>query len=340
LIDTVSGMEAVQGTFVLLEAEDYRRFPAPRWDRLTNPWESRYIARRKAEPVLSQPFDVLLVNSWEFVTEFQDVARRIPAAALMDAVPATIDAQLRQRGRVGWKRTLANMLQEAPFARAVSSFRHFLPMGSDCASALVSKYHVPRELCTVTLAPEELEYWTPGPKPAAPFFRLLFVANDFERKGGHFLLRLFTEHLSGTCRLSIVSNDAALASVQLPEGVTWRKGLSRDEILRAYRESDLFVFPTTQDYMPQVLAEALCTALPCMAADVGGIADLVIDGETGFLMDRGSSVETWADRISSLQADLEERHRLGVGARAFAERKLDGDRFRDMVADLIRSLAR
>jgi len=332
LIDALEGMANVEPTFVLLTAEDYRRYPAPRLARLTDAWESRYIARAKISDMQGGPFDILLVNSWEFVTEFQDLARRLPAAVLMDAVPSTVDFQLRRRGDGGLRRTVATWLNDVPFSRAVKHFEYFLPMGSDCADALQARYQVPAEHMTVTLAPQDLNFWTPGPKSSPDSFRLLFVANDFARKGGEFLLRLYTEHLSTWCSLTIASNDPALENRTLPQGVFLRRGLNREAIRQLYRDSDLFVFPTRQDYMPQVLAEALATGLPCIANDVGGIRDLVRDGETGFLMTCKMPTDAWAKRIEELRADKGRLDLLALGARAFAEQKLDTDAFSKLVA--------
>lgn len=338
LIEALEGMANIEPTFVLLGAEDYRRYPAPRLARLTDAWESRYMARAKFRDSLGGPFDILLVNSWEFVTEFQDLARRLPAVVLMDAVPSTVDFQLRRRGYGGLQRTLATWLNDVPFSRAVRYFQYFLPMGSDCSDALQARYRVPADRITVTLAPQDLSFWTPGPKSSADSFRLLFVANDFARKGGEFLLRLYTEHLAGWCSLTIASNDAALEKRTLPDGVTLRKGVSREAIRELYRDSDLFVFPTQQDYMPQVLAEALATGLPCIANDVGGIRDLIRDGETGFLMACETPSVVWAKRIGELRADRAELGRLARGARAFAEQKLDNGAFARLVTGVAEGL--
>ena len=334
LTDALEGMANVEATFVMLTAEDYRRYPAPRWARLTDAWESRYMARAKISELQSGPFDILLVNSWEFVTEFQDFARQMPAVVLMDAVPSTVDFQLRRRGHGGLLRTVATCLNDIPFRRAVKYFQYFLPMGSDCADALQARYQVPADHMTVTLAPQDLNFWRPGAKSSSDSFRLLFVANDFARKGGDFLLRLYSERLAPWCTLTIASNDPSLENRTLPQGVFLRRGLSREEIRQVYRESDLFVFPTRQDYMPQVLAEALSTGLPCMANDVGGIRDLVRDGETGFLMTCEMPAAAWAARIEQLRADKDGRDRLARGARAFAEQKLDTDAFSKLVTEV------
>jgi glycosyltransferase involved in cell wall biosynthesis len=249
----------------------------------------------------------------------------------MDAVPSTVDFQLRRRGDGGLRRSVATRLNDVPFGRAVKHFQYFLPMGSDCADALQARYRVPADHMTVTLAPQDLNFWTPAPKSSADSFRLLFVANDFARKGGEFLLRLYTEHLTPWCALTIASNDPALEHMALPQGVSLRRGLNREAMRQLYRDSDLFVFPTQQDYMPQVLAEALATGLPCIANDVGGIRDLIRDGETGFLMAYETPIAAWAKRIEQLRADKAELDRLARGARAFAEQKLDTGAFSRLV---------
>jgi glycosyltransferase involved in cell wall biosynthesis len=338
IVDALEGMPNLEPTFVMQTVEDYARYPAPRLARLTNAWESRYIARAKIAELQGGPFDILLVNAWEFVIEFQNLARRLPAAALMDAVPSTIDFQLRRRGNGGLRRTMAALLNDVPFSRAVKHFQYFLPMGSDCADALAARYKVPRDHMTVTLAPQDLNFWTPGPKDSAERFRLLFVANDFVRKGGEFLLRLYTEHLASSCTLTIASNDSALESRTLPAGVALRRGSNREAIRQLYRDNDLFVFPTMQDYMPQVLAEALATGLPCIANDVGGIRDLIHDGETGFLMTSEMPPDVWATRIEQLRTDRAELDRLARNARTFAEQKLDALAFARLVTQVAERL--
>jgi len=338
LINALRGMEEIEPTFILLTTDDYQTYRAPRRARLSEPWEGRYIARSKANSVLDQQFEALLVNSWEFVTEFQDLARHLPAAALMDSLPATANAQLMNRGQRGWKRWVAHRLQHGPFKRAARHFRYFLPMGSDVVDSLEHHYGIPRERCFITPAPQDLRAWTPAERLYTPPLRLLFVGNDFLRKGGNFLLRLYGSYLRGQFTLTIASCDPVLESLPLPEGVTWLKGRNREQLLDVYRESDLFIFPTQQDYMPQVLAEALATGLPCIANDVGGIRDLVRDGQTGFLMSADAPLETWAERLRYLCAHPGELRQMAARARRFAEQNLGLDRFETSIRTVMERL--
>lgn len=328
----------MKSTFVLVGEEDYRQFPAPRWARLTNPWEAEFIARKKIEHLVAgQRFDVLFVNTWEYVIAFQNIARTMPAAVLMDSVPATANQQLTARGQGGLKRKLIHPIHHRRFYSAAPAFDRFLPMGSDCRDALIREYRVSPERCEITLSPQDINTKIRTPSGAALPLRLVFVGNDFYRKGGQFLLHLYRSALAKFCELTIVSNDPVLRQETLPEGVRWLSGQKRDDVLAILRQSDLFVFPTRQDYMPQVLAEALMVGVPCMASDVGGVRDLVND-QTGFLMPFNASVEDWTKAIRSLGDNPTRLEQLSRQARTFAEQHLNLTRFENLIRDTISAL--
>lgn len=148
-------------------------------------------------------------------------------------------------------------------------------------------------------------------------------------------MRLFSEHLAHTCTLTIASNDPALAERQLPPGVQLLRGKNREQLLDVYQQSDIFVFPTLQDYTPEVVAEALAVGLPCLVNDVDGARDLVRDGETGFLISRDAPTHLWAERIQRLATDPGELARMSHRARHFAEEMLSLEHFDKLVANVI-----
>ncbi len=335
LIATLNRLPNFAPTYVCIDGEDYRTFPAPRWTRATAPWELEFIARQKARQAINKPFDLLLVHGWEMAVAFRNLATQMPAAAMMDAVPATIDAQRRQQGFKGWKRRLSHEVHHRAFAKAAREFDLFLPKGSDCADSLVRDYGIPRDRCFVTLVPQDLEHWTPGHKNASSPIQLLFVGNDFARKGGEFLLRLYAEHLSGKCSLTLASNDPTLEGKTLPPGVQWLRGRSREQLLDVYRASDIFVFPTQQDYTPQVLGEALAAGLPCLVCDLVGVRDLVRNGETGFLIPHDAPTDVWAAHVKRLIANPGELSRMSACARRYAEDNLGLARFESLVAEVV-----
>jgi glycosyltransferase involved in cell wall biosynthesis len=60
--------------------------------------------------------------------------------------------------------------------------------------------------------------------------------------------------------------------------------------------------------------EAMAVGLPVVAYDVRGCNDLVVDGETGFLVPFGD-VHGLADKLALLAEDPDERHRMGEAGR-------------------------
>ena len=62
-------------------------------------------------------------------------------------------------------------------------------------------------------------------------------------------------------------------------------GIIDDEmVLRSlYRAADVFVLPSRQENLPNVVLESMACATPCVAFDVGGVSDMVGHHETGYL---------------------------------------------------------
>jgi glycosyltransferase involved in cell wall biosynthesis len=71
-----------------------------------------------------------------------------------------------------------------------------------------------------------------------------------------------------------------------------------------------------------VIAEAMSRGKPMVATRVGGIPELVEDGRTGFVVDRGDAGAI-ADRILTLVADRDMRERMGAAGSQIAREKFD-----------------
>ncbi len=54
--------------------------------------------------------------------------------------------------------------------------------------------------------------------------------------------------------------------------------------LAALREADMYVLPSHTEGFPNALLEAMASAIPSIATDVGGVSDLIINNETGLLV--------------------------------------------------------
>ena len=84
-----------------------------------------------------------------------------------------------------------------------------------------------------------------------------------------------------------------------------------NQILKAF---DIFVFPSLTEGLPLVVIEAMATGLPIVASHVGGIPELVVNGETGFLVSPASKEEI-KEAIIKLLNNPELRKEMGQIAR-------------------------
>jgi len=95
----------------------------------------------------------------------------------------------------------------------------------------------------------------------------------------------------------------------------------RQDIPECLAALDLFVFPSLNEGMGRALVEAMAAGLPVIATRVGGIPDVVVDGETGVLVPPGDELALAAAVLALLQ-DPER-----MGAFGEAARRSVGERF-------------
>jgi glycosyltransferase involved in cell wall biosynthesis len=122
-------------------------------------------------------------------------------------------------------------------------------------------------------------------------------------------------------------------------------GIVRDCLFPGYQEEvgpffsafDVFVLPSANEGTPVTAIEALASGCPVVATRVGGIPDVVRDGEDGFLVDPGA-VDDLAERLARLAADPALRARMGAAGRARVFTRYAVDRLIDDVDGLYRTL--
>jgi glycosyltransferase involved in cell wall biosynthesis len=91
---------------------------------------------------------------------------------------------------------------------------------------------------------------------------------------------------------------------------------------------DVFVLPSHFEGLPLTVLEAMHRAVPVVAYDVGGVAEAVVDGETGFVVPPGDE-EALVDQVRRLVEDPDRRATMGTNARERARREFTADRMCD-----------
>lgn len=98
----------------------------------------------------------------------------------------------------------------------------------------------------------------------------------------------------------------------------WLGRLNTEEQLAlAYSAADVTVVPSRQDNLPQTATEAQTCGCPVVAFRIGGLPDIVLQRETGYLAQPGDPIDLAAG-IQWVLEDAERRNVLGNRARARA----------------------
>jgi glycosyltransferase involved in cell wall biosynthesis len=163
--------------------------------------------------------------------------------------------------------------------------------------------------------------------PVKNKFRILFVGRHIERKGLIYLIEAaskldpsrFEVRIAGAGDLT--SSLMEKAKEIAPETVVFTGKLSSKELQEEYQKANVFVLPAIVDQkgdtegLGVVLIEAIEYALPVVASNVGGIPDVIIDHETGLLVEAKNS-DALTDAFLKLESDEALSQKLVTGARA------------------------
>lgn len=229
----------------------------------------------------------------------------------------------------------ADKLRDCAFAVCISDFGKAQLLRSS-VEAFDDKVHVVR--CGY-LVPDEDDL---APLPHAN--RMVCVARLSEEKGHRVLLealqmlrmrgRAFHCTLVGGGPLA-AEIAAQIEQSQLNDVVTMAGARAPSEVSGFVQGADMAVLASFGEGIPMALIEALSMRRPVVATSVGGIPELVRDGENGRLVPSGDPVAL-ADAIDAMLADYDALQVMGNTGRGVVlanhDPKLAARRMRDLFA--------
>jgi glycosyltransferase involved in cell wall biosynthesis len=226
----------------------------------------------------------------------------------------------------GWRRRSGQLMERALFRNVTL----FTPWSNWAADGLV-RLGIPRERIRVLPPGVDLTHWRPMDRSShSGPLKLLLVGGNFERKGGLLLLDLLRERFAGRCKLDVVTRDEVPA---MPGVRVHRTEANSPELLRLYAQADVFVLPTRAECFGIATVEALASGLPAIMSEVGGAADIVDHGSTGWLI--SPSADSLGAALEQALADRGRLFEMGNRARAVAEQRFDGARNDATIVDLV-----
>ncbi len=200
------------------------------------------------------------------------------------------------------------------------------------AAALAPRLHAHVVHCPVELdVPDAPAPWPPGDGPVVGF-----VGRIEPRKGPLDLVRAAPAIRAGApgVRIVLVGDDPYDSAPQYAARVRGAQGVEHvawvPDGAAVMRHLDVLVAPSRQEPFGTVLAEAMAAGTPVVATRVGGLAEVVDDGETGRLVAPGRPDELAAAVLEVLA----QRARMGAAARERAQR-FGADAYADRVEAIL-----
>lgn len=191
-----------------------------------------------------------------------------------------------------------------------------------------------------------------GKKATNDEVKCLFVGRLSEKKGVRYLLDAANEVCSdnNAFHLTIVGTGPLETDLHkyaekhdLEKCVTFTGWISEEELHDHYVSADFVVVPSIEtesgdtEGMPTVIAEAFASANPVIATDVGGISDVVEDGENGYIVQQ-KQPDKLSEKMDLLSNDIDLRQKLSKRALETAG-DLDWQHCGETYARIIRSVS-
>ena len=143
-------------------------------------------------------------------------------------------------------------------------------------------------------------------------------------------------------RLEIVGDGPARAALEqqtraltLQERVTFLGALAQKELPPHYAACAVFVLPSIREGMGLVLAEALLCGAPVIAANSGGVTDIVKEGETGLLVPERDA-HALADAVEKILNDRALAARLASNGAAWVRERYTRERVAAQFAEVLK----
>ena len=201
-------------------------------------------------------------------------------------------------------RRRARLLTDAAAVSTAVAEAVAIPAGrwlhSAALQARVIPNFIPDEIIVEDIAPT---------RPDAP---LLFAGDLSRDKGVQVLLDAYAQ-LGSAPELLLAGRSHE--SWKFPPGARWLGEVPHHEVVSLFHSARAVVVPSVwADPCPTVVLEAMAGGRPVVAAASGGIVDMVIDGQTGFLVPPGDA-DALAGALDALLNEPETAAAFGIAGR-------------------------
>jgi glycosyltransferase involved in cell wall biosynthesis len=271
-----------------------------------------------------QSSDVTFFNTQVPAALAGSLARTQPYVLCTDITPLQYNALRNHYHQQPASNGLVERYKHGVNVRLMQQAAHLIPWSTWVRNSMIADYGVAPEHITVVPPGVDTKRWQAHVRPAqGKPVRILFVGGDFQRKGGDTLRQAFRRLPAGSAELILVTRTA----IEPESGITVHTALQANspELIALYQSADLFVLPTRAEAFGIAAVEASATGLPVLASQVGGVTDIVVEGETGLLI-QPDAVEQLTAALHLLVNNPALRQQMGQAARRHVEQHFDADK--------------
>jgi glycosyltransferase involved in cell wall biosynthesis len=265
------------------------------------------------------------------------LARKLPYVLSTDITPKQYDSMATLYGHKPDSKGLISRYKHFVNKKLFRGASFLFPWSSWAAESLIDDYHVELQKVEVLPPGVDTNFWIPANNPENERVRILFIGGDFYRKGGLDLMEAFRSLPAGMAELVLVTHSA----IELGEGISVYKDMKPNtaELVELCQTCDVFVLPSKAEAFGIAAVEASALGLPVIAAKVGGLGDIVADGENGYLIPPGDRAAL-AQRLLVLAENPSLRRAYGMTSRQRAIRSFDARKNSSRLIDILHEVKR
>ncbi len=304
------------------------------------------IGREQVQQGLRAPYDLAFFNTQIPAALNLEILHRKPYFLSADNTPIQFDQMAAYYGRSSDPGGLLSAIKRRANRWLFQHAAGLFPWSHWVAGSLINDYGVSPERIHVIPPGVDIEWWranshkeshraflTESPQPC----QILFVGGDLYRKGGRCLLEAFHKLPPGLAQLHLVTRT----EIPPEENIFIYNDMQPNsaELLALYQLADVFVLPSKAEAFGIAAVEASAAELPVIASRIGGLSDIVIPGQTGFLIEPDDS-NTLAAHLMTLCTSPQLRLQMGEAARLRAKTFFDARKNAEHVVSILLETSR
>jgi len=234
---------------------------------------------------------------------------------------------------------------------ALENADRIIAVSRNSRDEILQYFNVDSERIAVIHNGIDIDIWKPSPAGATrrqwkiPRDYILFVGRTSRQKGLKYLIEAMAQidpDVALVCCTSApdtpeVEKEIADLVKKQPRVLWINKLLREEQYIELYSHARLFVCPSIYEPFGIINLEAMACQKPVVASAVGGICEVVVPGETGYLVppaDPGALAEA----VNSILRDRGKAQQMGKAGRKRVERQFTWQAIAEKTMDLYRSL--